>query len=74
MPQQVSHPYHGYYTGKKPEGQPYYGYYSGFNKSASAQIHHLAKTITTQQQSFFDESYIRQSHATAATPHGVNPF
>ena len=76
MPQQTSQPYHGYYTGKKPEGQPYYGYYSGFNKSASAQIHHLAKTITTQQQSFFDESF-RQPHnatTTATTPHGVNPF
>ncbi|KAI5955256.1 CDR3 [Candida jiufengensis] len=74
MKETKGQPYTGYYTGRKPEGQPYYGYYSGFNKSASAQIHHLAKTITTQGQSYFDESIFTRQNTQINTPHGVNPI
>ena len=56
-----SQPYHGYYTGRKPEGQPYHGYYSGFNNDASAQIHHLARTITRGAPSYFDETFSRSN-------------
>ena len=64
-----SQPYAGYYT-QKSQGQPYYGYYSGFNKSASAQIHHLARTMTQGAPSCYDDTQ------TAATmhPNGVNPI
>lgn len=62
-------PYKGYYNNKS-QGQPYHGYYSGFNKSASAQIHHLARSLTQGVQSHYDDTY------TTATmhPNGINPI
>ncbi|CAK9441277.1 uncharacterized protein LODBEIA_P51460 [Lodderomyces beijingensis] len=66
-------PYYGYV--RKPEGQPYYGYYSGFNHSTSAQIHHLAKTLTTGAPSFFDETFSRQHTSSHGhhNQHGHHP-
>ncbi|KAL6452013.1 CDR3 Opaque-specific ABC transporter CDR3 [Candida maltosa Xu316] len=70
MSKSQGQPYSGHYS-QKPKGQPYYGYYSGFSKSASAQIHHLARTITQGAQSHFDET---QTTATTIYPSGVNPI